>query len=418
MTLKLEDKEYSKEQLEALVKAESERLAEEKFARHGVGRKGEFDISGGPGVAGMEDSGLPEELQIKSDHIYIASKLLKCDPRSLKMWERFDNLRKKAMDTATASEGAEWIPTGFSPRMLETIRLKLKVAALHERIPMPTNPFKLPIEGGDATIYLQAEQTSDTPTKVTASTTGTDNITFDAVKLMARVIASVELEEDSVIGVVGYIRNKLIKGLAEAIEDTTLNGDTSTTHQDSDTHALGATAHQKGWKGYRKYALAAALATVDLSTFNIANLRAIRTAMGKYGTNPADLAWVVGVKGYDKMLSLDEVKTVDKYGDKATILQGELAKLDGSPVIVSEKVRENLNASGVHDGVTETKTVVHLVYRPGFLFGDRRSVKIQVLREIYAESDQIGVVASQRLDFQPVYDTTTETIIGLGYNIA
>jgi len=52
------------------------------------------------------------------------------------------------------------------------------------------------------------------------------------------------------------------------------------------------------------------------------------------------------------------VRTVDKYGQFATVLNGELGKIDGIPVIVSEKIRENLNASGVYDGTTTTKTLL------------------------------------------------------------
>lgn len=407
MKLKLEARKYSQSEIEEIIEREVER----RLSSARAGRKGEFDI-GGFNKGGE----MPQELQAMSDHIYIASKLLRRHPRDLKMWTKFENLRAKAMDTATSGEGADWIPTGFSPAMREAIRLQLKVAALHEHIPMPTNPYVLPVEGADAQVYKQAESTADSATKVTASTPGTDYITFTAAKMMGRVLASGELEEDSVVGVINYVRTKLIKALAGGVEDCALNGDTAVTHQDSDV--TEATDHRKCWTGYRRYALALGTAAVDCATFNITNLRAIRTAMGKYGANPSDLAWVVGIKAHDEMLGLDELKTVDKYGDKATILTGEVAKLDGIPVVLSEKIRENLNASGVYDGVTETKTVLHLVYRPGFLFGDRRAVKVQVLRELYAESDQIAVVGSQRLDFEPVYDTDSEPIVGIGYNIA
>jgi HK97 family phage major capsid protein len=332
------------------------------------------------------------------------------------MWSEFAeeaSALRKAMDTATSEEGLEWIPTGFSSELIQKVKLALKVAALHSRIAMPMNPFKLPIDGADAAAYLAAESTSDTAAKITASTPGTKNVTFDAVKLACRVLVSTELEEDSVVAILPLLRDKIVQALAEAQENATINGDTAATHQDGDV--TDAADVRKAWDGYRKLAIVSA--KVSLSTFNIAGLRTLRASMSKYGVNPNNLAWIAGVKVFHKLLSLAEALTVDKYGANATILSGELAKLDGIPVIVSEFVREDLNASGVYDGVTTNRTVLPLVYRPAFLYGDRRAITLRVSQELYMESDQDVAIATQRLDFQPVQDASAEPIVALGYNI-
>jgi HK97 family phage major capsid protein len=216
-----------------------------------------------------------------------------------------------------------------------------------------------------------------------------------------------------VVAILPLLRDKIVNALAEAQENATINGDTAGTHQDSDVTA--STDTRKAWDGYRKLALSAA--KVDCATFNKTNLRAIRTAMAKYGVNPNNLAWVAGVNVYNKMLGLDEVVTLDKYGPSATLLTGELGKFDGIPIVVSEFMREDLNASGVYDGVTTDKTALALVYRPAFLYGDRRNITLRVSQELYMETDQDVAIATQRLDFQPVQDATSETIVGLGYNI-
>ena len=356
---------------------------------------------------------LPQEAQVLGDQLYITASILGRNPKGLKGWKKFEGMVTAAMDTETVGEGLEWVPTEFSPNLIEKVRLLLKVAALHGRFRMPTNPFVFPAEGADAVAYKQAQSTSDTATKFTASTPGTSSITFTAAKLAARVLTSKEVEEDAIIAIIPYIQKKIATALDEAQENCTINGDTTGTHQDADvTDAADA---RKCWNGYRK--LAQSAAKVDLSTFSTANIRTIRKAMGKYGINPNDLAYVVSVATFYKMIALDEVSTVDKYGPGATILTGELGKHDGIPLVVSEFVREDLNDVGVQDGVTETDTVLPLVYRPGFMFGDRRSITIQVLREMYAETDQDGIISTQRLDFEPLHDVTTELIVGLGYNI-
>jgi len=381
-----------------------------------VARRIEFPVGKGGGFDMHGNLVLSAELQQRAFDMQFAASIMRTSPKALKSWLGFSHdvtEFAKAMDTATSEEGAEWIPTGFAAELVQKLKLELKVAALHPRIRMPSDPYKLPVEGGDATAYLVSESTSDTATKMTASTPGTKNITFDAKKLGVRVLWSGELVEDSVIAALPYVQMKVVRALAEAQEEATINGDDSTTHQDSDV--TSSADRRKAWKGYRKMAQSAA--KVDLSTFNTTNLRSIRKAMGKYGVDPNKLAWIAGLSVFNKMLGLAEVITVDKYGSNATILTGELAKLDGIPVVVSEFIREDLNASGVYDGVTTTKTVLPLVYRPAFLYGDRRDVRARASEELYMETDQNVFVATQRLDLEPAYVYTSEYIVGLGYNI-
>jgi len=388
------------------------------------GRKGRFvGISAepfDPGAIGKISAGeLIETCESPgeaSDMVYLASKIMGIHPMDL---EILDHAKRKfaeikALDTATAGEGAEWIPTGFSSELIRRVTLALKVAALHKRIVMPTNPFTMPMLTGTATAYLAAESTADAATKFTASDLTTAQRTLTAIKMAVRQLISSELEEDAAFAVLPILREEIINALAEAQEKATINGDTAGTHMDSNVTDSADT--QKAWDGYRKLALSAA--KVDLSTFNIANLRAIRTAMGKYGVNPNNLAWVCSVAGLNKFMGLDELLTMEKYGPNATILTGEVAKVDNIPLIVSEFVYDNLNASGVYDGVTETKTIVALVYRPGWIYGDLRKVTVKKSSELYIETDQDVLVATQRMILKDRLDASAEKIVGLGYNIA
>ena len=119
-----------------------------------------------------------KELQSFMDDAYIASTVLKTDPRNLKMWDGFkesNSALRKAMDTETAEEGAEWVPTALSRELIEKFRLESKVASLFKDIPMPTNPYDLPLLTGAITYYLIPESISDEPSKPTPSTAGTEN---------------------------------------------------------------------------------------------------------------------------------------------------------------------------------------------------------------------------------------------------
>lgn len=319
-----------------------------------------------------------------------------------------------ALDVDTAGEGAEWVPTGIGSTLHEKVRASGKIAPLFSRIDLPTNPWKWPIEGADATAYRVAEPTSDTATKVAASTPGTAAPTFDAEIMGGRVLFSRSLEADSAIAILPYTRSKLVQAFVDAEEKAILDGDTDGTHQDSDTQAVGATHFSSAWDGLRKRALANT--SQATTTSSVANIRLIRAATGKWGLNPMDLVYIVGVSAYYDLLGDDAVTSVDKLGPAATILNGQLLSLNGSPIIVSEHVREDLNASGVHDGITETKTYNLAVNRNEWALGQRMAMDVEVDDSIYRETFQRVMVAFMREDFQSIGESAGDDT-SIGYNV-
>lgn len=193
----------------------------------------------------------------------------------------------RAMDTDTSNEGVDWIPTGIGASLHERVRASGKVAPLFQRINLPTNPWKWPLEGADATAYRVAEPTSDTATKVGASTPGTGAATFDAEIFGGRVIFSKSLEADSALAMVPYVQRKLVQAFVDAEERAVLDGDTDGTHQDTDTNSAGATDAAWAWDGLRKRGLANASASGG-SALTVALLAARRADMDHYGLNPAE----------------------------------------------------------------------------------------------------------------------------------
>lgn len=321
----------------------------------------------------------------------------------------------RALDTDTSAEGTEWVPTGIGASLHEKVRAAGKIAGLFPRIDLPTNPWKWPIEGADATAYRVAEPTSDTATKVTASTPGTAATTFDAEILGGRILFSRSLEADSALAILPFTRMKLVRAFVDAEEKAILDGDSDGTHQDSDTQSAGATHASSSWDGLRKKALAQTVATA--TTISVANLLTVRKAMGKWGVNPADLVFIIGVSNYHTLLADTNLLTVDKMGPQATILSGQVAAVGGVPVIVSEHVRENLNASGVHDGITTTKTYMLCVNRNEWAMGQRMALDVEVDDSIYRESFQRVVVGFMREDFQSLADAATNEDTAIAFNV-
>lgn len=352
-----------------------------------------------------EASGTELEFQKRADDIYLLGVMLKVNPRQTQLYQSYakDEEFSKAMDT---TEMADWVPTTLSARLQQEVHLALKVAALHERIPMPSQPYELPYIAGGTTGYLAGEATAEDSPRIKKSKMTPGKVVFDAKKIAARVILTEELVEDAIIPCLPLLKKDIVGAIATAIETATINGDTTSPHQDTDiTDARDA---RKAWMGYRKLAQA----TLDMAgTLTASKIKVLRGLMGVYGVNPNKLALICSMLGYLALTDLTEVKTLDQYGPKATIITGELAKIDNIPIVVSEWSRDDLDADGLY-ALGGGFTQLLMVYKDAMLYGDRRNVTVKTDFDI--ERDQNILVATQRLAFNPVF-ASTETFIARGY---
>jgi HK97 family phage major capsid protein len=237
---------------------------------------------------------------------------------------------------------------------------------------------------------------------------------FNAKKIGVRTVVSTEMTEDSIVPVLPYVRDKIALALAEAQENILINGDlrtSGTTNLSGLTYASGG--QLQAWDGYRRMAQISGT-TTDLSgTFSLANLRKLRTAMGKYGVSTKNLAFVVGINAYHTLLDIEQVVTVDKIGSRATILDGQMGSIDGIPILISEFVSEDLDAVG--EGTGGGTTEILCVRTDAMRFGDRRGITLKSREQI--ETDQNVVVALQRLDFKAV-QSTADPIVSAGVGVA
>jgi HK97 family phage major capsid protein len=339
------------------------------------------------------------------------------DPRDLAFYEDEFLPALQAMDSGTTAEGKEFVPTDLSASLIERVNASLLVAQLFPYVDMPTSPYEIPAfaitrtRGG-----LHAEQTADTgQTKIKKITPASRKVTLTAKKFAVEVILSKELEEDSLIPMLPFLEQELVDYISADIEDSTINGDTAGTHQDSDVTT--ADDPRKQWDGLRKSLLLGAKVDAANAALTSAMLRKNRQNMGRYGIRSDQLAHLISIWNYIDLLGDANVVTMDKYGPRATVLTGELAKVDGVPVIASEYVRPDLNASGVYDGTTTNRSIALTVNTRGFLYGSRREMSVQVLNELYAESDQDAIIVTNRRAFAPRFPVATEKIVAAHYNV-
>jgi HK97 family phage major capsid protein len=301
------------------------------------------------------------------------------------------------------------VPDIWSTELWRKARMENVILPLFRVIEMPSNPFELPISGTDPTVYYVPETQDEDDLTLTGagnpipdSQIGSGKVTLTAKKLALRVGFSAELAEDAAIPLIALYREQALRVMADAIDSVLLNGDIETAatgNINSDNAAPSGTAKYMAFNGLRKLALVTNTAnkTDANGAPSVSLLRTARFLMDpRYSLRPKDCAYVMDGSTYAKLLSDTSLATVDKFGPHATVLTGEIGKVDGVPVLVSSEMPLTM-ADGKADTVGNSKGQVVCVYRPGWVVGYRRRVAATMNYLPYYDAYQM--VATVRLAF-------------------
>ena len=315
------------------------------------------------------------------------------------------------MHSTLANYGDEWVPDLWSSELWRKARIENMILPMFRSIEMPSNPFELPIEGTDPTVYFVPETTyeqqwllSCAGTVIPYSQVGSGKVTLAAKKLAIRVGFSAELAEDAVIPLLALYREQGLRVMMDAIDHVLLNGDTEaggTGNINSDDGAPAATAKYMAFNGLRKLGLVTTTANkLDAAGAPTASLfRQTRFLMSsKYALQPTQCVYIVDGGTYGKALEANELITVDKYGQSATIITGELGKVYGVPVVASaEMPLTEADGKASATPSNNTKGQALCVYRPGWVVGYRRRIAATMTYIPYFDAYQL--VATVRLAF-------------------
>jgi HK97 family phage major capsid protein len=320
--------------------------------------------------------------------------------------------------------GDEWVPDLWSAQIWEKVRQDNVVLPLFRAIDMPSNPFELPVEGTDPTVYYVSETQHESQLTLGAgnpipdSKIGSGKVPLHAKKLALRVGFSSELVEDSILPVLAIYRQQAQNAIAEALDNVLLNGDTATTatgniNSDHTTPTSGSAF--LALDGLRKLPIVTDTdRAVDMGNLapTLAKLRQARFRMPtRYSARPDNLAWVVDGGTYASLLNLSEFLTMDKAGALATAQTGQIGFLDGIPVFVSSAMPLT-EADGKVGATTNERGTALCVYRGGWFVGYRRKIAVNVEYIPYTDSYQL--TATVRLAFARRGDDTASAL----YNIA
>jgi len=332
----------------------------------------------------------------------------------------------EVMHSDLSSYGDEWVPTLWSREIWRKIRLEARVLPLFPDWEMPSNPAEYPIESSGFTLYKVAE-TADESNLVVGSQNTPDSqvttakLTFTAGKLGALGYFSEELVEDAIIPIVPQLRRQIADDMAHGIDELLISGDETAGASETNNISyyggnVGTTRRFLVIDGLRHNCLVTNTANKrDGGTIGYEDITATRKLMGtngKYAVNPSKLVLIPDLAAVYKLLDLSEVVTVDKFGPAATILSGEMGKISGIPIVLTEDYPLT-DASGYIEDVPadNTKGSFLIVRRDGVRVGWRRHVKVTVGNLPY--SDAYYIIATVRFDMQ-LFDSE---MAALTYNL-
>lgn len=332
----------------------------------------------------------------------------------------------KAMDSTTATAGDELVPTNLAATLWEDFFLPSRVVSALQRVPMPTNPFDIPLGLGDVTWRKGGENTA-----VTASNPATAKSTLTATELVTEQAWSYTLDEDAVIAMAPAIRARLAQSGAEVMDSFALNADataTSTGNINSDDATPAADSYylSNGQDGIRHFWLvdaASAVGADENGALTDATIVAELADMGKYAADPSRLMIICDVQTYLAGF-LDATSgapgantiTIDKFGPMAVVMTGQLAAYRGIPIIVSAS-----HPLGEADGKASatasnnTKGSLSIVNRDMWYVGFIRDLMIEVDRDI--QRRQYIMVTSLREAIGARMRASTDTHSGGVFNI-
>ena len=281
----------------------------------------------------------------------------------------------------------------------EEVKMETKLGGLFREIPMSSATLVVPfLADVNAAAFATAGGLSDNANFVdTSGGTGQQLDIANRVLIAERLVAGTyidnHVDEGQLISFLPMINSAIARAHANAIDDAILYGTAGNITGILDAGGTKTTvfgSHDGFGTKLRVVAQeddAPGLAASDFKT--------ARASMGKFGVNPADIAYVVTVKGYHDLLVDADFDTVEEVGALATRVTGQVGTLYGSPVIVSDRLA----------GATDEGSCAAIINTGSCLVGRLAGVNIETDYEV--SNQRTGIVASQSIGFKLIQAATS-----------
>lgn len=281
-----------------------------------------------------------------------------------------DNGIYNAMSEGTDSAGGFTVPTPLSSTIVRLVEEYGLARQLARVVPMSADVLNVPRRTAGLTTYFPAEGAS-----ITASDLTFAQATVTAKKYAALAIMSTELDEDSVINMADLVADEIALAFATSEDTNWLIGDGTGTYASvsgfADALAAGATYD-------------AGSGETTVASLDIEDYFGVMALVSKYPG--ASNAWIVNSATWANSMM---PQAYAGGGNTVANFEGGMGmSFLGFPVYISQVLPD--------DGASNI-----VAYFGDFslasTIGTRRGVTMRVLNELYAATDQVGIIATERV---------------------
>jgi len=376
---------------------------------------------------------LGARLSGKTNYVAAASKNIQVrkwwhEYRQLQMEFFPDEFYQRAFDTQ-AINGAQgeslWVPDVLGADLMRYLEIRGAVLPNIRSFQLPAALWRCPITlaAGKAHGFREVVAAPTSYPDPTGAQMYDDasapfgRVTFDVARFRSVIISTREFIEESIIPMIEWTIGEAMDGIRRAAEDTFFNGDKTSPGIDSETSYAAASPTGRVdnkilWNGVRANAAASGVTLVlgagsgDFPDFVLAKQRC-----GRYAIEPSDWLWCCSPASYLDLLDVGEFATVEKIGERATVVTGQVGAILGSPVVVSEYVPSNVSASGYQTTSTNNTTMVIGFHRPSYWLGNWRGITTETDRQAIVNQDYVYAWYSADLQKMRAASEKTENVI-------
>ena len=292
---------------------------------------------------------------------------------------------------ATSAAG---IDVSVSQAFEEEVRLEQKVAPLFREIAVASGATVLPIapDTENANFNNTGLETANNLLEEAGASDNNYNVNrvlLQAFRLVSGTFIANDTDEQVVISVLPIITSALARAHAKAIDSAILNGNSS----------FAGLVGGAGTDGSGSFLAADSALVTDPDASGTsdaitgANLLSIRSEMGKYGMNPNDVAYIVGIDQYYNLIADAAFSDVSEVGsDTAMKLIGAVGSIYGSPVVATDALAQGTKEAGAFTGTAAVAVNVR-----NYVIPRLKGVSIETDYEVAGQ--RTAIVAAQSLGF-------------------
>lgn len=366
----------------------------------------------------VDSEAIAETVQLKKDLWAAAmqAKFLGCSVENTPYYKHILGSKLKAYDLATMTNFTPAMNTQFYVSEFQGIYAGLQDIFVQQAMKSKTEDIR------SLTGILEGALVLDDDT-FTAQSQGQSSSQLSAKGCVASAKISTDLLLDASPAAFNDLLSKMVDAVRVAEENAIINGATSGT-QDSSTPASGAAgSFVRAFNGLRYLALNGD-SSVKSALGTAWSLTAIQNAvrqLGNFAVDPSKVALITDVRSANAIKTgiISELLTYTNAGTRSLLSQTSptVTNVLGYDLLQSSKSRKDLNASGVYDATTTTKTALIAVNKERFVVGRRGGYKVWSTPTL-ADQDQVILSAKSRMAFAPVMpQSSTETAVSIVYNI-